>query len=954
MNRIILLALILIYGQQALPQAQRELTIDDLTKWNRITEKVISDDGSIIAFKTEPWEGDPTVTLYDNGGSMRSSFSCATGVKITSDSRFLIFTIKPAEDTVRVLKLRKTKKDDMPLDMMGIYNVTKGETDTVTRLKSFKVPEKWSGWIAYQTEPVKEKAPAKGQNAEKGEAEKVKVEAEKEKKEGEKEIPEGKKENGRKPKSESADNGYALIIMNLNTGVKDTVKFVTEYLFIEEAEMLICATTGDEKSLEPGVIQIDLKKGSRVALYTGKAKFKQLTADKKGERVAFIATEGEKDKTGNTYSLYYWEGKGTAVKAAAKGTAGIPEGWIINENGRLAFGEKSRRLFFGTSPAYMVKDTTVLDEDRPNVDVWHYNEGKLHTAQVIAKARDARKNYTAVFHADLKRVVQLATPEMPDVQLIDKGDAPRVLALSNLPYEVQSMWEGSQRYNVWLADVLTGSAQQLKENLNARVRVSPAGKYLYWYQSSDSSWYNYDIAGSREYRLTDVATLPCYDELNDVPDEAGSYPPAGWLKDDKAFFVSDRYDIWSLDPKAGRAPVNVTGNGRADRITYRLIDFDPENEYIDPSVKQYLLGFNAVTKGSAYYSLDLKKKDVPLQLMGGSFSLGTPVKALKEDFLIYTKENFGMFPDYLLADLTFTGEKRLTNANPQQKDFLWGTAEQVRWISLDGREVEGLLYKPEGFDPSKKYPMIVNFYEKSSTELYRHRIPEAGRSTIDYHYYTSNGYLVFNPDIHYTDGYPGQSAFNCVMPGIMSLVEKGFVDVKRIGAQGHSWGGYQVAYLATRTDLFAAIESGAPVVNMYSAYGGIRWESGANRSMQYEHQQSRIGATIWEAPQRYWENSPLFSMDKVTTPILIMANDADGAVPWYQGIEYFIAMRRLGKPAWLLNYNGEPHWPVKEPNKKDFQIRMSQFFHHYLKDEPMPKWMKEGIPATEKEFTLGY
>ncbi|MBE0668352.1 MAG: hypothetical protein IH593_11875, partial [Bacteroidales bacterium] len=82
--------------------------------------------------------------------------------------------------------------------------------------------------------------------------------------------------------------------------------------------------------------------------------------------------------------------------------------------------------------------------------------------------------------------------------------------------------------------------------------------------------------------------------------------------------------------------------------------------------------------------------------------------------------------------------------------------------------------------------------------------------------------------------------------------------------------------------------------------------------------------------------------------------DADGAVPWYQGIEYFIAMRRLGKPVWLLNYNGEPHWPIKEPNKKDFQIRMSQFFHHYLKDEPMPKWMKEGIPATEKEFTLGY
>jgi dipeptidyl aminopeptidase/acylaminoacyl peptidase len=188
----------------------------------------------------------------------------------------------------------------------------------------------------------------------------------------------------------------------------------------------------------------------------------------------------------------------------------------------------------------------------------------------------------------------------------------------------------------------------------------------------------------------------------------------------------------------------------------------------------------------------------------------------------------------------------------------------------------------------------------------------------------------------------------------MSLIEKGFVDEKRIGAQGHSWGGYQVAYLATRTNLFAAIESGAPVVNMYSAYGGIRWETGLNRSMQYEHQQSRLGATIWEAPYLYWENSPLFTVDKIETPILIMANDQDGHVPWWQGIEFFIAMRRLGKPAWLLNYNGEPHWPLKLPNRVDFQKRMAQFFHHYLKGEPMPVWMKEGVPATEKEFTSGY
>ena len=233
-------------------------------------------------------------------------------------------------------------------------------------------------------------------------------------------------------------------------------------------------------------------------------------------------------------------------------------------------------------------------------------------------------------------------------------------------------------------------------------------------------------------------------------------------------------------------------------------------------------------------------------------------------------------------------------------------------------------------------------------------MPENGRSTIGYHFYTSQGYVIFNPDVYYKTGYPGEDAFNCVMPGITAIIAKGFIDKDRIGAQGHSWGGYQVAYLATRTNMFAAIESGAPVVNMFSAYGGIRWGSGMSRSFQYEHTQSRIGKSIWESPLRYIENSPIFTMDKVNTPILIMHNDNDGAVPWYQGIEYFIALRRLGKPAWLLNYNQADHWPLKVRDKHDFQIRLKQFFDHYLKDAPMPKWMKDGIPAINKGFEMGY
>jgi dipeptidyl aminopeptidase/acylaminoacyl peptidase len=934
MKRTVYLILILVFTVQISAQEKKTLTIDDLAGWNRITERVISDDGTLIAFKTEPSMGDPLVTLYNGDADLIASFNFATGIKISSDSHYLFFTIKPPEDEVKALKLKKTKKDDMPTDKLGIYDVVSGLTDTIDRIKSFQVPAKWSGWIAWQTEPSKAKQAVPGDST--GNAN------------------EKSKGDNKKPKSESADNGYTLYYRNMESGRTDSVRFVTEYVFAGESEKLMYTTTGDDNELQPCVAIVDLKKNISSVLYTGKAKYRKLTMDKKGDRAAFILSFDEKDKAGNTYSLCYWDGKGLASVAATQGTSGLPEGWIINENAGLTFGEKTQRLYFGTSPAYKLKDTTVLDEDRAIVDVWHWSEGLLHTAQVFRRAGDMKKYFTAVYHADLKKVVQLATEDRPNIHLADKGDGPMAAAFSSIPYDLESMWEGFTNNDVWLVNVMNGKADLIKEKFRARLRFSPAGKYLYWYQEADSSWYSYDVDARKEHRLTKPENLAVWDELNDVPDLPGSYPPGGWLKDDRAFLVSDRYDIWSLDPVAGRAPVNVTTNGRSESIRYRLIDFDPEIGYIDPSEKQYLLGMYENTRSEAFFSLDLRKKDIPFRLTGGDFSLGTPVKAKNKDIVIYTRENFEVFPDYLLSDLSFRSEKRLTDANPRQKDFVWGTAELVRWTSLDGRKIEGMLFKPEDFDPSLKYPMIVNFYEKSSTELLKHRIPEPGRSTIDYHYYTSNGYLVFNPDVYYTDGYPGQSAYNCVMSGIMSLIENGFVDEKHIGAQGHSWGGYQVAFLATRTTLFAAIESGAPVVNMYSAYGGIRWGSGLNRSMQYEHQQSRIGASIWEAPSLYWENSPLFYVNRIETPILIMANDNDGHVPWYQGIEFFVALRRLGKPAWLLNYNDEPHWPLKLPNKIDFQKRMSQFFNHYLKGEPMPQWMVTGIPATEKEFTLGY
>jgi dipeptidyl aminopeptidase/acylaminoacyl peptidase len=279
----------------------------------------------------------------------------------------------------------------------------------------------------------------------------------------------------------------------------------------------------------------------------------------------------------------------------------------------------------------------------------------------------------------------------------------------------------------------------------------------------------------------------------------------------------------------------------------------------------------------------------------------------------------------------------------------------ISWKTYDNQPLEGLVYKPENFDPNQKYPLIIYYYELNSDELHAHSVPRPTASIIHPTEYASAGYIVLIPDIRYAPGHPGKSAYNCIMSATDYMLKNyGSIDSTRMGLQGQSWGGYQTAQLITMTNRYKAAMAGAPVSNMFSAYGGIRWASGVNRQFQYERTQSRIGKTIWEAPELYVENSPLFHLPNVQTPLLIMANDKDGAVPWYQGIELYTGMKRLGKTVWMLNYNGEEHNLQENANRMDLSIRMRQYFDHYLLNKPAPQWMSEGIPAVQKGKMTGY
>ncbi|HEY1089645.1 MAG TPA: prolyl oligopeptidase family serine peptidase, partial [Burkholderiaceae bacterium] len=374
---------------------------------------------------------------------------------------------------------------------------------------------------------------------------------------------------------------------------------------------------------------------------------------------------------------------------------------------------------------------------------------------------------------------------------------------------------------------------------------------------------------------------------------------------------------------------------------------EPEDKEVKPLPAQpwLLTATNTEDRSTGFYRLAGGGELTRLQY--GARMFGGVVKAKSADALLFTQQSFTEFPDLWASTLDMAAPQKISAANPQQANYLWGTQEMIEYRSAKGRKLKALLAKPEGFDPAKKYPLIVYIYEKMSDNLYRH-VPPAPAQNINITRFVSNGYVVLRPDIVYDIGHPGQSALDTVIPAIKQLVAKGYVDPKRIGIQGHSWGGYQIDYLITRTDIFAAAEGGAGMANMISGYGGIRWGTGMSRAFQYEQQQSRIGAAPWQRPDLYVENSPIFRADKVKTPLLTIHNDDDDAVPYYQAIEFYTALRRLGKEVYWFNFNGAKHGLRDREQMKYFTVHMDEFFDHLLLGAPRPEWMDKPVPYLER------
>ena len=670
-----------------------------------------------------------------------------------------------------------------------------------------------------------------------------------------------------------------------------------------------------------------------------------LAFNHEGDALAFLQGPRSSDNPEPAQQLWLWQyGERQAALVDTQRA-----GFVLSEHATPTWSEDDARLFVGYREARdAAADKPVMPESNEDLydlerllgdrrlQVWHGEDERILTHQRETYANMNRATMPAVVWMDEQRVVSLSNDLEDNWLRSEHADAQLI---SNSRAHLRDIsWDGFY-HDINHVNLHTGERQTVVERVRSfeRGALSPDGRYVAYVD--DEQYYVFDAtSGEREAVATDVQ-VSWVDEQNDRPMEASSYGVAGWLDDNSAFLAYDRYDIWkiSIDGDATR----LTDGGRENSKQFRIRALDDALGFA-PDAQLLVHSYSDSEKYHGFWALDLDSGEFA-SLIEDNKRYQFVEYLPEHDRVLFTEEDFRQFPDILSAPLDFSERVQLTEVNPQVADFKWGDAELIEWQIEDGETLQGVVIKPDNYDASRTYPVMVYYYEQFSQRLYHFNQMKVNHRP-NFPFYVGQDYVVFLPDIRFRAGAPGPSATESLVPGVQKLIDEGIADPDAIGLHGHSWSGYMSAFVVTETDMFAAVVSGAPVSNMTSAYTGIRWQTGLARQFQYETGQSRIGPSMYEDLDPYIKNSPVFFADQINTPMLIQFGDADGAVPWEQGIEYYLALRRLDKDVVMLHYEDEPHHLQRYANKIDYSIKMLEFFDHYLKGDDAPDWWVEGMP----------
>jgi dipeptidyl aminopeptidase/acylaminoacyl peptidase len=932
--------------------------------WNAIRTPKLSDDGKHLAYALTPQDGDPTLVVRDLDSAAEQREPRGNAPSFAGDGRFVVFTHVAAKKDVDAAKKAKKPEAQQPKNGIGI--LTLGGTkpaEIVEGVKSVAVAKNGGPVIAYRAEPspAPSGSPAAAAPSASPPASKSSAVP---KGEPPPQLSPGPAASGSPgpspspsaspaPKADKTkETGATLTIADVTTGKKITAADATDFV-VSEDDRFIAYATETKNGKNDGVHVYDVARGTTADVLTGEGRYRDIALARDGSSLAFLsdtATYKNDVPHDAAYVVDLRAAKPVAVKAVDAGTPGLPNETTANANGKLAFSRDGKRLFLGTAAA-----PTPLPSGTPEptkVDQWSWHDDVLQSQQKHDADTERKRTYLAVYDVAGARFAQLGSTTLRDVERNENASV--ALGADQRPYRRATSWLGVAFRDLYAVSLTDGARRLIARHVPEEASLSPGGRYALAWDEGAKHWIATRTSDGRRVVLAPKAATAFYDDQDDHPIAPQPFGFGGWLAGDRGVFVYDRYDVWLADPETGAA-VNFThGDGRKKHTVYSPVSTDPDEPATFPDGKPVLLsllddrtydsGFARVAPGGGVPATLLKAAEV---LNGGTRPVFNgplhdltppPLVAKNADRYVIARESFRKYRNLWSTDASFHAPAKVSDANPQQAKYRWGTERLISYKAADGTPMRAVMLIPDGLRPERKAPLLVYFYERFSDTLHQYRTPGPGTSP-NLTRYVSNGYVVLLPDVRYRVGHPGDSAMTCIMPAVDAVLRTGYVDEKRMGIAGHSWAAYQINYMITKTHRFRAVEAGAAVDNMASAYGGIRLESGVVRESQYEHTQSRIGATPWDRPDLYLENSGLFGIKNVTTPYLTIHNDLDGAVPQFQGIEYITAMRRLGKEAYLFAFDGEDHNLKGREQQKYWTVHLDEWFDHWLRGAPRPAWM---------------
>ncbi len=897
---LFLLPLALLNAQE---DGKKVLTYDDYHRWSRIGATSISDDGVWFSYSYRPLDGDDTLYFrnHDTGKVYEKPF--CSNPSFSDDSQWATYLINLPQEKAEA----ERRNNRRVYRKAALINLGSGEVTVWEKAESIS--------ISPGSDLVLIKRVTGG----------------------------------------SGERGSDLIVKSLADGWMINLGNVREYKLNSRGDLLAYTVDAADR-LGNGLYLFDTGSRRITALDTDTLEYSRLTWDdevfrsterhRRGNRVAVLKglNPGGVTQSENMLIIADNLNRSTTTTTIIKPEAleGFPEDYVVSDLSGMRFTTDGEGLLFGIKR--QEERIRVSRDTVANVDVWHYADERIQSVQMRRANAERRSTDQAIIWLDRNRFVRLADETMPVVGM--NRDGKRGIGRNPTPYIRDTDWGGSSS-DIYFVDGLNGDRTLIVNELTRSMGSSPDGRYFLYFK--DGHFHVYDGERGVTTNISEAAEVSFFNETTDYPYENPSYGFAGWEKGGRSVIVNHMFDLWELKLD-GSGGMNLTGDyGTENSIRFRIMRTDNE-PWVDLRSDLLLTAYGHWTKKSGYSRLRPGRAPETLIFDDASFSRAT--RAGSADRYYFTRQTFVDFPDLYISSGAFVDKVKVTDANPQQAEYAWGHSILVDYYNSRGDRLQATVSLPAGYETGKRYPTLVYFYDKMSQNHHRYSMP-AYDDRPHLSAYASDGYLVVRPDINYYTGEPGWNAVDCLTAAVERVIELGYADPDRIGLQGHSWGGYQSSFVLTQTDIFACVVTGAPVTNLTSMYNILYKNSGTNNHGIMETGQVRMGKSLFEDFDNYAAQSPVFHVENINTPFLILHGTEDGAVDWMQGLEFYNAARRAGKQVILLSYPGENHHLAVRNNVKDFQLRMKEYFDHYLKGTPAPDWITRGVPFLEKIWEMG-